>query len=88
MFINSLHNCTKYKKELEVFMWCLTRIKHVNSIISCDRPVVMLTRTVNTCKWLLMEKANKTMSVSNLLHNFHHKLVVISCNVALCIDRS
>ncbi len=33
----------KNKKELHIFMRCFTRIKKIDSVICCNRPVVMFT---------------------------------------------
>ena len=41
----------------------------------------MLSAAVYSSKGLLMKEADQTMSVSNLLHKLHCKLVVVSCNI-------
>ena len=41
----------------------------------------MLTRSVNTCKRLLMKKTGKSPFVGNLLHHFHSELVMIDRHI-------
>ena len=86
--INSLDHSGKCQKEQLVLMWFLARIQKVDSGIGYDRPVVMLTGTVYTCKWLLMKQTLKIMSLSYLFHQLHNKLVMIGRDISSCKDWS
>ena len=66
----------------------LARIKHIYAVIRCKRPVVVLTGTVDTCERFFMEQAFQPMLARNSLQCLHYDLVVVYCNVCLCIDRS
>ena len=47
----------------------------------------MLTRTIDTCKWLLMQQTCKSVSLCNLLQCLHQQLVLIGCYICRTINR-
>ena len=66
----------------------LARIEHIDAVICCDRPVVVLTGTIDTCERFLVEKAFESVLACNPLQGLHYNLVVVYRNVRLCVDRS
>ena len=56
MLVNRLQNASQNKQELNILMWCCSRIQHIDSIICNDRPVVVLSGTVDACKWFFMKE--------------------------------
>jgi len=88
IFIHCFDHCHQENKELNVLGRCFARIQKVHTVICDHGPVVMLTASVDTVKWLLMKKANQIMLVSNLFHDFHCQLVVVNGNVCSVKYRS
>ena len=88
MSIYSFQDTGQDKQELNVLMWCLARIQKIDSVICCQRPVVVLTGTIDTCKRLLMKQAAHTMTACYFLEDTHHDLVVVCSDIYRCIDRS
>ena len=87
MNIHRLHNTGKHKQELNVFIRRITRIEHINTIICRERPVVVLARTVDARKWLLVQQTCHAMMLCHSPHCLHDKLIVIHSNVGCLIDR-
>ena len=73
--------------ETEVVLWCLARTMEQNASICSETPVIVLTGTVDACKWLLMEKYAETVMASHLLHQAHQEHVVVNGKVGLLEDR-
>ena len=72
--------------ELEICLRMLTWIDEVLALVCWDRPVVVLTWTIYTGKWLLMEYALKVMLCSDLLHGCHNQMVLICGDVGCWED--
>ena len=68
-------------------MRCITRVHQVGAVICCQGPVVMLTGTIDTCKWLLVKKACQPVALCHFLHSLHNDLVVVYGLVYTFIDR-
>ena len=66
----------------------LARVKHVDPIICRDRPVIMLTGTIDTRERFLMKQAFQSVLARNSLQSLHYNLVVVYRNISLRIDRS
>ena len=81
VLINSLDDSCKEGKELDIVLRILAGIEKVLTLVSGDRPVIVLTGTVNASERLLVEEADKTVLESYLLHDLHGKSVLVSSNV-------
>ena len=55
--------------------------------IGAETPVVVLARTVDAGKWLLVKEYTETMLVSHALHQTHQEHIMVYGKIALLIDR-
>ena len=69
------------KEEFCVFGGSLTCIKKILSAICGYRPVVVLTRAVNTRVGLLVKQTYKTVLFSDLLHIFHYEKILVDSHI-------
>ena len=81
ILVNCLDDSNQECQELRVLHRRLTRIQQVLTIVSGQRPVIVLTRTVDSCERLLMEQANQIVLKGDLLHKLHCELVLIGSEV-------
>ena len=88
MNIHSLQNTGENKKELDILMRCFARLQKIDAVVCSQRPVIMLTGTIDACKWLLMKQAAHTMTACHFFKDTHHHLIVVSRNIGRSIDRS
>ena len=88
MCVYSLEDTGQDEKELNVLMRCLARIQKVDPVICSQGPVIVLTGTIDSCEWFLMEQAAHTVTARYFLEDAHHDLVMVCCDVCRCIDRS
>ena len=88
MYINRFHNAGKYKKELCILMRCLTWFEKIDSIICSNRPVVVLTGSVNSCERFLVKQTFQPMLTSYSLQCLHCQLILIYSDISFCINRS
>lgn len=56
-------------------------VEEVLSVVSGHRPVVVLAGAVDALKWLFMQQAHQTMPESDLFHDLHRKLILVSAEV-------
>ena len=75
ILIDSLEHRDKEEEELCIILRAIARLKDIRALIGAERPVVMLSRTIHPCKWLLMKQTCKSMALSNLLHDLHRELI-------------
>ena len=87
VLINGFQDTGENKKELDILMRSFSRLKKVDPVIRCQGPVIVLTGTINSCKWFLMKQAAHTMAACNFFEDTHHDLVVICRNIYRCVDR-
>ena len=87
MGIYRFQNAGKYQKKLDILVWSFSRIKKINSVICCNRPVIMFTRTVNTGKRFFMKKTFHAMFACNFFQCLHYNLIMIYRNICLGINR-
>ena len=71
IFIYTFDDGAEEYQELGIFMGCFTGIQQIHAIICAQRPVIMLTGTIYTCKRFFMQQTSKTMVAGNTLHGFH-----------------
>ena len=50
MLVNCFQDTGQNQKELNVLMWCLPRLQKINSVISSQGPVIVLTGTIKPAK--------------------------------------
>ena len=84
----TMHRCNNIHKEghkLQILKCCTTRLEEINTRICSKRPVIMLTRSIDTLEWFFMQKHAEVMTCSNLTHNGHKQLVMVVCKVCLLI---
>ena len=60
----------------------------IDTVVCCDRPVVMLSGAVHACKRLLMKQALEAVSACHHLQSLHDNLVVVYGHIGLCVDGS
>ena len=58
-----------------------------NTSISAEAPVVVLTRTVDACEWLLVKEHAETVLMGHTLHQTHQEHVMVNGKIALLEDR-
>ena len=87
MAVNRFHNAGKDQKELDILMRCNTRIKHIDTGVGSQGPVVMFTGTIDALERFFMEQARHSVTACNLFHCLHNDLVVVNGKVCLCVDR-
>ena len=68
-------------------MRCNTRIKHIDTGVGSQGPVVMFTGTIDALERFFMEQARHSVTVCDLFHCLHNDLVVVNSKVCLCVDR-
>ena len=86
MLVNGFQDTGQNQKELNVLMWCLTRLQKIDSVISSQGPVIVLTGTIQACKRFLVKQTAHAVTACHLFQDTHHDLVVICCNINRCID--
>ena len=63
------HQCLHDEgSKAQVGLWGLARSMQQDAVISTQTPVVMLTRTVDTGKWLLVQQHAESVLTGHLLH--------------------
>src|SRR5690606_1057544 len=65
-----------------------SRRQQVFTCVGGQTPVVVLTASVYTLVWFLMEQHSEVVSYGHLFHHIHDQLVVIHCNINFFIYRS
>ena len=73
-------------KEARVLAGSFTGAEEILARVGCQRPVSVLTGTVDAGKGLFMQKADQIVSGGDLLHDRHDQLVVIARGVGIGID--
>ena len=87
MLVNRFQNTGQHQKELNIVMRGFAWVQQVNAIVCGDGPVVVLTGTIYPCKRLLMKETGHSVAAGHFLQSFHHKLIVIHCNIGFRINR-
>ena len=88
MRIYSLEDTGQDKQELNILMRCLARLQKIDAVICSQRPVIVFTGAVYSCKRFLMKQTAHTVTAGYFLKDTHHDLVMVCRNVCRCIDRS
>ena len=83
--VNCFHDARQNQKKLYIFVRRLARIHHVDAVVARQGPVVVLTGTIDSVKWFLMQQTGQTVMSCDTLHRLHDHLVVIDCQIDLAI---
>ena len=86
MFIHRLDHTGKHQQKLDIFIGSVAGIQQIYAIIRGKRPVIMLPGTVYPGEGLLVKQAGKAMASRYLFHGFHHKLVMVNCNIGRLVN--
>src|SRR5205823_4745805 len=68
-------------KEAQAFFWLRARSQKVYTRISAQRPVVVLTASVNTRKWFFVEQHFQVVALRYFFHQIHQQRVVVDSQV-------
>ena len=88
MLMDGSENRCIERQELKILGRSLARRQKINSRISHDRPVAMLSGTVHTVERLLVENDLKMMFLSHFLHYDHEHHVLVDGFCSLTEHRS
>ena len=88
ILVDCLDDSGQEQQELCVGRRGVARLEQVLAAIGRDRPVIVLTRTVDALKRLFVQQADEAVTVSDALHDLHGQLVVVDRNVGGLKDRS
>ena len=83
--IDGLDHRGEEDDELQVVERGVARIEQVLGL-GAERPVVVLTRTVDALEWLLVQQADQVMAGGDELHLLHHDQVLVDGLVDLAVD--
>ena len=72
--------------EAQVVQWCLAGLMQGNTCIGHQGPVVMLSRSVDAGKGLLVQQATEGVLAGNALHESHEQHIVVNCDVGFLED--
>ena len=86
MAINRCYDVGNECHELEIRLRSLTRREQIDALIRAERPVVVLTRTVDALERLLVQQYAERVATCNLLHQDQQQLVVVVGEVHFLVD--
>src|SRR5688572_17868795 len=84
----SFDRCNEESKEQQIIAGAASRRIKIHTCIGDQRPVIVFTRSVKTCKRFFVEKRPEMVFVRHSRHYIHHQLVVVVRNVHLFKQRS
>ena len=87
IIVHCLDDCRKEQQELCVLGRSLARREKILALIGGYGPVIVLARTVHSCKGLFVEETHKIVAESYLLHHFHSELIVVCSDIRCIVDR-
>ena len=88
MLIHGLQDTGQHQQKLDILMGRFTRIQKIDAVIGSQRPVIVLTGTIDPGKRLLMKQTLQAMKISHLLQRLHNQLIVIHSHITLRINGS
>ena len=86
--MNASDNRTTEDEELSILMGRITGIQQVTLSRIPDRPVNVLTRTVDTSERLLMQQTHKAVLLRRMTQGRHDQLLMVAGHVCRFKDRS
>ena len=81
IFVHCLDDRSQEQQELCILARGLARFEQIFALVGRNRPVVVLTGTVNTVKRLFVHQADEAVLLRHALHDLHGQLVVVGCDV-------
>ena len=87
MLVDCFHQAGKYTQELKILVRFFARFEQVHTIVGSQRPVVVFTGSIDSCKWFFMKEASQTMLGCGALQYIHYQEVAVQCCVSRCEDR-
>ena len=72
--------------EAQVLLGRLARCMQQHAIVGAERPVVVLTATVDACEGLFMQQHTEAMLAGYTLHDRHQQHVVVNSQVGVLED--
>ena len=87
MPLNGREDIYEESNELKVSFGVLARSKKRNAGVRTERPVVVLTRTVDPVERLFVEKNHESVLAGNGIHQVHYNLVLVVGKVGLSVYR-
>ena len=87
MFLYGYEHVDEEGDELQVAHRVLARSEQQGAGIGSERPVVVLTTSVDACEGFLVEQEHEAVLAGYLLHEVHNHLVLVVRQVGLTIDR-
>ena len=88
MHIHGLQDTAHNQQELDVIMWGFARIQKIDSIVCSQRPVVMFTGSVYSCKRFFMKQALHSVLTCHTFQCLHYQLIIVNSDVCLCVNGS
>ena len=85
--LNGGQNVNKECHKLQVAACVFARCQQQGASVGSETPVVVLARTVDSLKWLLVKQNNKTVFLCNIVHKIHYQLVLVVRKVGLAKNR-
>src|SRR6476661_1971757 len=70
-------------QEHEVGLWSLARRKQIDTCVRCHAPVIVLSTSIDSCKWFFVKQYTQLMSTCNAIHDIHKQKIMIHCNTYL-----
>ena len=77
MTVHSLDGVDEEGQELQVAHRILSRAEQIHTSVRSQGPVVVLSAAVDSCEWLLMQKATQSVSAGHFFHHIHDQTVVV-----------
>ena len=87
MFVDGAHGSDQKYQKMNIVLWRTPRIKEIIAVIIRQRPVDMLTRTVDLGERFFMQQGRQTVLLGNIFKGVHDQLVVIHGKVGFFINR-
>ena len=72
--------------EAQVLLWRLARRMQQDAVVGAQRPVIVLTATVDASEGLFVEQYTETVLAGHFLHQRHQHHVVVDSQVGLLED--
>ena len=88
IIVHRLQHSAEKEQELRVLCRGVPRFQEVDSRIGGDRPIIMLTASVDSFEGFFVEQAYHIVFLGDFLHNLHRQLIVIDGDVRGCVNGS
>ena len=75
--VNGIDHAAEHGEEHEVLFRCFAGVEQVVALVIGERPVEVLSASIDSRERFFVKKADKTMPLRDFLHDIHKKLIVI-----------